>query len=81
MKAKLLDGMDVFDHEDNLYNNFIEVQTSSANRPLSLLAISGGPRLRLLCTALQHLHKEAKNLCNTNLIFELFIYLYSYIHC
>lgn len=62
VKAKLLDGMDVFVHDDNLYNNFIEVQTSSATRPLSLLAISGGPRLRLLCIALQHLHKEVMNI-------------------
>eukprot|EP00268_Persea_americana_P051026 TRINITY_DN5606_c0_g1_i7.p1 TRINITY_DN5606_c0_g1~~TRINITY_DN5606_c0_g1_i7.p1 ORF type:complete len:146 (-),score=28.88 TRINITY_DN5606_c0_g1_i7:1042-1479(-) len=62
VKRKLLDALDVIEHDGSLASQAVECENNSSKNPLSLYAISEGPRLRLLWATLQQLQKEVSNI-------------------
>ncbi|KAJ8749487.1 hypothetical protein K2173_025682 [Erythroxylum novogranatense] len=61
VKAKLLDSLDALEHRSDIRNSALEVDQHCSNRPLSLYALSEGPKLRLLLTCLRKLQEEMSN--------------------
>ncbi|KAL6968049.1 hypothetical protein U1Q18_033852 [Sarracenia purpurea var. burkii] len=59
VEEKLMDALDAIEHEANFGSKFIKFEQDHAKRPLSLYAVAGGPRLRLLWASFQWLKKEA----------------------
>ncbi|XP_025013480.1 uncharacterized protein LOC8264969 isoform X3 [Ricinus communis] len=70
VKEKLLDSLDTLEHKNNLRSRFLEVEQHQAKRPLSLYAVSEGPKLRLLWASFKHLEDEA----GTVTVFFLFLF-------
>lgn len=58
VQEKLLDSLDAIEQSSNLGNG-VEFEQKQAARPLSLFAISEGPKLRLLWASFHQLEKEA----------------------
>lgn len=61
VQEKLLDSLDAIEQSSNLGNG-VEFEQKQAARPLSLFAISEGPKLRLLWASFHQLEKEVNNL-------------------
>lgn len=62
VKEKLLDSLDAIERRSSLGNKFLQFEQQHAKRPLSLLAIFDGPKLRLLWASFQWLKEEVKNI-------------------
>lgn len=62
IKGKLLDSIDAIEQRSNFGNGIIEHEQHSLKRPLSLYAVSEGPKIRLLWASLQQLEKEVTNI-------------------
>ncbi|XVE72783.1 hypothetical protein DITRI_Ditri11bG0066300 [Diplodiscus trichospermus] len=60
VRGKLLDSLDAIDHGSEFRNEVFDEQ-QRAKRPLSLYAVSEGPKIRLLWASLQYLEQEVKN--------------------
>ncbi|XWS31298.1 hypothetical protein CRYUN_Cryun23aG0065100 [Craigia yunnanensis] len=60
VRGKLLDSLDAFEHGSDFRNGVLDEQ-QRAKRPLSLYAVSEGPKIRLLWASLRHLEEEVKN--------------------
>lgn len=58
VQEKLFDSLDAIEHGSNLGNG-VEFEQKQAACPLSLFAISEGPKLRLLWASFHQLEKEA----------------------
>ncbi|KAJ0052046.1 hypothetical protein Pint_01574 [Pistacia integerrima] len=58
VKEKLLDSLDAIEHGNNSANRALGFE-QQGKRPLSLYAVSEGPKLRLLWASFQQLEKEA----------------------
>lgn len=79
VKMKLLDALDVIEHDGSLASQAVECENSSFKNPLSLYAISEGPRLRLLWATLQQLQNEAGTVSNASLFTILsIIFIFSF---
>ncbi|KDP26400.1 hypothetical protein JCGZ_17558 [Jatropha curcas] len=61
VKEKLLYALNAVEHKSNLGNRLLELDQENAKRPLSLYAVSEGPKLRLLWTSFKHLEDEVNN--------------------
>ena len=59
VQQKLIVALDAIEDDSSYGTSVLEGKNSEIRHMLSLPAISKGPRLRLLRTALDHLHKEA----------------------
>lgn len=59
LKEKLLDSLDAIERSSNLGNKILEFEQQRAKQPLSLYAVSEGPKLRLLWASFQRLKEEA----------------------
>ncbi|KAJ4969390.1 hypothetical protein NE237_016091 [Protea cynaroides] len=62
VKTKLIGALSAIEHDGNSDNIAVEYEKCSPKRPLSLYAVDGGPRLRLICATLQQLEKEVNNI-------------------
>ncbi|XVF21404.1 hypothetical protein REPUB_Repub12eG0087600 [Reevesia pubescens] len=60
VKGKLLDSLDTIERGSDFRNGVLDEQ-QCAKRPLSLYAVSEGPKMRLLWASLQQLEDEVKN--------------------
>ncbi|TYI00760.1 hypothetical protein ES332_A11G156200v1 [Gossypium tomentosum] len=60
VRGKLLDSLDVIESEND-FRNVVFDEQQRAKRPLSLYALSEGPKIRLLWASLQQLEEEVKN--------------------
>ncbi|XP_022771428.1 uncharacterized protein LOC111314387 isoform X3 [Durio zibethinus] len=60
VRGKLLDSLDAIEHGSDFKDGVLDEQ-QRAKQPLSLYAISEGPKIRLLLASLQHLEEEVKN--------------------
>ncbi|KAJ9176561.1 hypothetical protein P3X46_011863 [Hevea brasiliensis] len=58
VKTKLLDSLHAIEHKSNLGNIILEIDQQSAKQPLSLYAVSEGPKLRLLWASFKQLQDE-----------------------
>ncbi|MBA0802707.1 hypothetical protein Gohar_012981, partial [Gossypium harknessii] len=58
VRGKLLDSLDVIESEND-FRNVVFDEQQRAKRPLSLYALSEGPKIRLLWASLQQLEEEA----------------------
>lgn len=58
VRGKLLDSLDVIESEND-FRNVVFDEQQRAKRPLSLYALSQGPKIRLLWASLQQLEEEA----------------------
>ncbi|XP_010547068.1 PREDICTED: uncharacterized protein LOC104818953 isoform X2 [Tarenaya hassleriana] len=65
VKRKLLDSLDAIKHESKLGSNILNAKHPQGKPPLSLYAISDGPRLNLLWACFQHLEEEANKISDT----------------
>ena len=77
VRGKLLDSLDTVERGSDFRNGVLDEQQCS-KRPLSLYAISEGPKIRLLWASLQQLEEEAGtvsigSLCST--YFDYFLTL------
>lgn len=61
VQEKLFDSLDAIEHGSNLGNG-VEFEQKQAACPLSLFAISEGPKLRLLWASFHQLEKEVNNI-------------------
>ncbi|KAF2292635.1 hypothetical protein GH714_026186 [Hevea brasiliensis] len=59
--AKLLDSLHAIEHNINLVNKLLEIEQQRAKQPLSLYAVSEGPKLRLLWASFKQLKDEVNN--------------------
>ncbi|CAK7349357.1 unnamed protein product [Dovyalis caffra] len=59
VKKKLLDSLDSMERKSNMGNKVLQFEQQHTKRPLSLFAVSEGPKLRLLWASLQRLEEEA----------------------
>lgn len=59
VKEKLLDSLDAIEYGNNSGNRALKFEQQQGKRPLSLYAVSEGPKLRLLWASFQQLEKEA----------------------
>ncbi|KAJ4842308.1 hypothetical protein Tsubulata_026582 [Turnera subulata] len=59
VKHKLLDSLDALEQGNDVENRIRQVEQQRVSRPLSLYAVSEGPKLRLLWASLQCLEEEA----------------------
>ncbi|KAK8565218.1 hypothetical protein V6N12_058788 [Hibiscus sabdariffa] len=59
VRGKLLDSLDIIERESDFRNAVLDAQ-QCAKRPLSLYALSEGPKIRLLWASLQQLEEEVK---------------------
>lgn len=59
IKGKLVESLEAIDHARVSEDKIQELEKLHAKKPLSLNAITGGPRLRLVWAVLTHLEKEA----------------------
>ncbi|XP_022771427.1 uncharacterized protein LOC111314387 isoform X2 [Durio zibethinus] len=57
VRGKLLDSLDAIEHGSDFKDGVLDEQ-QRAKQPLSLYAISEGPKIRLLLASLQHLEEE-----------------------
>lgn len=62
VKNKLTDSLSVIEHSANLENKGSAIEQNYSKRPLSLYAISAGPRFRLLTSSLEQLEKQVSEL-------------------
>lgn len=76
VKRKLLDALDVIEHDGILVSQAVECENNSTENPLSLYAISEAPRLRLLWATLQRLQKEAGTVSNASLFFYMISFFF-----
>ncbi|XP_012490814.1 uncharacterized protein LOC105803278 isoform X2 [Gossypium raimondii] len=60
VRGKILDSLDVIESEND-FRNVVFDEQQRAKRPLSLYALSEGPKIRLLWASLQQLEEEVKN--------------------
>lgn len=72
MREKLLDSLDAIERGSNSGNRVFEFEQQQAAHPLSLYAVSEGPKLGLLWASFNQLEKEA----GTVNIFSLSLSLY-----
>ncbi|KAG8477833.1 hypothetical protein CXB51_027433 [Gossypium anomalum] len=63
VRGKLLDSLDVIESEND-FRNVVFDEQQRAKRPLSLYALSEGPKIRLLWASLQQLEEEAGTVKN-----------------
>eukprot|EP01018_Ginkgo_biloba_P026941 Gb_34219 [translate_table: standard] len=66
VQQKLVAALDVVENEDDFDIGVLEGEKPGKSNTLSLEAIAKGPRLRLLWTTLDHLHKEMGKLSTNN---------------
>ncbi|CAL1390124.1 unnamed protein product [Linum trigynum] len=66
VKAKLLDSLDAVEHNSYLVEDFLKSEKQHPNRPLSLDAVSGGSKLRLLWASFYHLEEEVNDILGDN---------------
>lgn len=59
VKEKLLDALHSIEHKSNIGNRIREIEQQRAKQPLSLYAISEGPKFRLLWASFKQLEDEA----------------------
>lgn len=59
IKGKLVKSLEAIDRASVSEDKIQELEKLHAKKPLSLNAIAGGPRLRLIWAVLTHLEKEA----------------------
>ncbi|KAH7576333.1 hypothetical protein JRO89_XS01G0037900 [Xanthoceras sorbifolium] len=59
VKEKLLDSLNTIEHGSDSGNRILDFERNQAKHPLSLYAVSEGPKLRLLWASFQQLEKEA----------------------
>ncbi|KAL5794828.1 hypothetical protein ACOSP7_003422 [Xanthoceras sorbifolium] len=65
VKEKLLDSLNTIEHGSDSGNRILDFERNQAKHPLSLYAVSEGPKLRLLWASFQQLEKEVSNIsCN-----------------
>ncbi|GMI66389.1 hypothetical protein like AT5G48830 [Hibiscus trionum] len=65
VRGKLLDSLDIIERESDFRNTVLDEQ-QCAKRPLSLYALSEGPKIRLLWASLQQLEEEVKRNAGTS---------------
>ncbi|WCJ38102.1 hypothetical protein M5689_019178 [Euphorbia peplus] len=62
VKKKLWDSLDAVERKSNTGNKNLEIDQQLAKRPLSLYAVSKGPKLRLLWASVKQLEDEVNNI-------------------
>ncbi|KAI6674470.1 hypothetical protein NL676_002376 [Syzygium grande] len=62
IKGKLVESLEAIDHARVSGDKIQELEKLHAKKPLSLNAITGGPRLRLVWAVLTHLEKEVDSI-------------------
>ncbi|XP_065875434.1 uncharacterized protein [Euphorbia lathyris] len=62
VKEKLSDSLDAIERKSNLGNGVLEIDQQLPKRPLSLYAVSEGPKLRLLWASVKQLEDEVNNI-------------------
>ncbi|XP_043805698.1 uncharacterized protein LOC110630227 isoform X3 [Manihot esculenta] len=71
VKEKLLVSLHAIEHNINLGNRLLEIDEQRAKQPLSLYAISEGPKLRLLWASFKQLEDEVNNVFGDSEDFNL----------
>ncbi|KAG8641921.1 uncharacterized protein LOC110627367 isoform X2 [Manihot esculenta] len=62
VKEKLLDALHSIEHKSNIGNRIREIEQQRAKQPLSLYAISEGPKFRLLWASFKQLEDEVNTI-------------------
>ncbi|CAN6876645.1 unnamed protein product [Brassica oleracea] len=70
VKGKLLDSLDAIKRESTLGSRVLKAKPPQGKPPLSLYAISEGPRLYLLWSCFQKLEEETNKIANTTSSYE-----------
>ncbi|CAF2010312.1 uncharacterized protein LOC106349018 isoform X1 [Brassica napus] len=70
VKGKLLDSLDAIKRESTLGSRVLKAKPPLGKPPLSLYAISEGPRLYLLWSCFQKLEEETNKIANTTSSYE-----------